>query len=92
MMAYQGTRPGDSQTMLTAVYPNGRWGNQPDKTSGTGLFTDRGLYRPDKTCILKGIAYTNTTDKPHAIEGETFKVTLRGCELERSGHQRVQDE
>ena len=77
MMAYQVARPGDSQTMLTAVYPNGRREISQTKRPELALFTDRGLYRPGQNLYFKGIAYTNTTDKPHAIEGETFKVTLR---------------
>ena len=77
MMAYQVARPGDSQTMLTAVYPNGRREISQTKSPELALFTDRGLYRPGQSLYFKGIAYTNTTDKPHAIEGETFKVTLR---------------
>lgn len=77
LMAYQVNRPGDVQTLLTMVYPNGQ--RQIDRTTRPqlALFTDRGLYRPGQTLYFKGIAYTNQTDRPHALEGETFKVILR---------------
>ena len=77
MMAYLVARPGDSQTMLTTVYPNGRREISQTKRPELALFTDRGLYRPGQNLYFKGIAYTNATDKPHVIEGGTFKVTLR---------------
>ncbi|WP_370862744.1 alpha-2-macroglobulin family protein [Parabacteroides faecis] len=77
LMAYRVSRQGDAQTMLTIVYPNGE--RQVNRTirPQLALFTDRGLYRPGQTLYFKGIAYTNETSKPHALEGETFKVILR---------------
>ncbi len=78
MMAYQVARPGDSQTMLTAVYPNGRWEISQTKTSGTGpVYRPRTLPPGTKSVFLKGSLIQIQPTSSHAIEGETFKVTLR---------------
>lgn len=76
-MAYLVSRPGDAQKMLTRIYPNGEHPSNRKERPQLALFTDRGLYRPGQTLYFKGIAYSNESDKSHAVEGETYKVILR---------------
>lgn len=78
VMAFQVTLPGDASPMLTTTYPYINKNTEIRKARPQlSLFTDRGLYRPGQTIYFKGIAYINQTDNPYAVEGETFKVTLR---------------
>lgn len=78
MMAYQVTHREDAYSMLTLFYPNSReMQNKTKKRPQLSLFTDRGLYRPGQTLYFKGIAYVNDTQTPYAVEGESYKITLR---------------
>lgn len=75
--AFQASRPGDTNGMLTNVFPVGE-GRQPEMDKvHLSLFTDRGLYRPGQTIFFKGIAYMNKTDDPHVVTGQSFTVILR---------------
>lgn len=76
-MAYQVARPGDSQSMLTMIYSYEERRTQQAARTKLSLFTDRNLYRPGQTLYFKGIAYTDEIDNMHAVEGATYKVTLR---------------
>lgn len=76
-MAYQVSRPGDAPKLLTIIYPNGEQSIDRASRPQLTLLTDRGLYRPGQTLYFKGIAYTNDSNRPHALVGETFKVILR---------------
>lgn len=78
MMAFQATLPGDASPMLTTTYPYIDKNTEIRKARPElSLFTDRGLYRPGQTLYFKGIAYMKQTDNPYAVEGETYKVSLR---------------
>ncbi len=76
-IAYLVGRSGDEQIMLTQVYSGGRRVAEPKERPQVALFTDRGLYRPGQTVSFKGIVYERKADLSCALEGETFRVTLR---------------
>ena len=78
LMGYQATHREDISSMLTLVYPGGQIiQNKTKARPQLALFTDRGLYRPGQNLYFKGIAYVNDTETPYAVEGETYKITLR---------------
>lgn len=75
-LAFQASRPGDTNAMLTNIYPMGS-GHRPEKNPvEVSIFTDRGLYRPGQTIFFKGLAYVKDSNDPHAVAGQTFTVTL----------------
>ena len=76
VLAFQASRPGDTNAMLTNIYPMGS-GRRPEKNPvEVSIFTDRGLYRPGQTIFFKGLAYVKDSNDPHAVAGQTFTVTL----------------
>ena len=76
VLAFQASRPGDTNAMLTNIYPMGS-GHKPEKNPvEVSIFTDRGLYRPGQTIFFKGLAYVKDSNDPHAVAGQTFTVTL----------------
>lgn len=76
ILAFQASRPGDTNAMLTNIYPMGS-GRRPEKNPvEVSIFTDRGLYRPGQTIFFKGLAYVKDSNDPHAVAGQTFTVTL----------------
>ncbi len=76
VLAFQASRPGDTNAMLTNIYPMGS-GHKPKKNPiEVSIFTDRGLYRPGQTIFFKGLAYVKDSNDPHAVAGQTFTVTL----------------
>ena len=76
VLAFQASRPGDTNAMLTNIYPMGS-SRRPEKNPvEVSIFTDRGLYRPGQTIFFKGLAYVKDSNDPHAVAGQTFTVTL----------------
>lgn len=76
VLAFQASRPGDTNAMLTNIYPMGS-GRRPEKNPvEVSIFTDRGLYRPGQTIFFKGLAYVKDSNDPHAVAGQPFTVTL----------------
>ena len=76
VLAFQASRPGDTNAMLTNIYPMGS-GHRPEKNPvEVSIFTDRGLYRPGQTIFFKGLAYVKDSNDPHAVAGQPFTVTL----------------
>lgn len=76
VLAFQASRPGDTNAMLTNIYPMGS-GHKPEKNPiEVSIFTDRGLYRPGQTIFFKGLAYVKDSNDPHAVAGQPFTVTL----------------
>jgi uncharacterized protein YfaS (alpha-2-macroglobulin family) len=76
VLAFQASRPGDTNAMLTNIYPIGS-GRRPEKNPvEVSIFTDRGLYRPGQTIFFKGLAYVKDSNDPHAVAGQPFTVTL----------------
>lgn len=76
VLAFQASRPGDTNAMLTNIYPMGS-GHKPEKNPiEVSIFTDRGLYRPGQTIFFKGLAFVKDSNDPHAVAGQTFTVTL----------------
>ena len=76
VLAFQASRPGDTNAMLTNIYPMGS-GHKPEKNPvEVSIFTDRGLYRPGQTIFFKGLAYVKDANDPHAVAGQPFTVTL----------------
>ena len=52
VLAFQASRPGDTNAMLTNIYPMGS-GHRPEKNPvEVSIFTDRWLYRPGQTLSL----------------------------------------
>lgn len=76
VLAFQASRPGDTNAMLTNIYPMGS-GHKPEKNPvEVSIFTDRGLYRPGQTIFFKGLAYVKDSNDPHAVAGQPFTVAL----------------
>lgn len=76
VLAFQASRPGDTNAMLTNIYPMGS-AHKPEKNPvEVSIFTDRGLYRPGQTIFFKGLAYVKDSNDPHAVAGQPFTVTL----------------
>ncbi|WP_165154779.1 alpha-2-macroglobulin [Parabacteroides sp. ZJ-118] len=76
VLAFQASRPGDTNALLTTIYPTGS-GHRPEKSPvEVSVFTDRGLYRPGQTLFFKGLAYVKDSNDPHAVAGQPFTVTL----------------
>lgn len=76
VLAFQASRPGDTNAMLTNIYPMGS-GHRPEKNPiEVSIFTDRGLYRPGQTIFFKGLAFVKDSNDPHAVAAQTFTVTL----------------
>ena len=76
VLAFQASRPGDTNAMLTNIYPMGS-GHKPEKNPiEVSIFTDRRLYRPGQTIFFKGLAYVKDSNDPHAVAGQPFTVTL----------------
>ena len=76
VLAFQASRPGDTNAMLTNIYPMGS-AHKPEKNPvEVSIFTDRGLYRPGQTIFFKGLAYVKDSNDPHTVAGQPFTVTL----------------
>lgn len=76
VLAFQASRPGDTNAMLTNIYPMGSGRRSEKNPVEVSIFTDRGLYRPGQTIFFKGLAYVKDSNDPHAVAGQTFTVTL----------------
>ncbi|MDD2954311.1 MAG: alpha-2-macroglobulin family protein, partial [Parabacteroides sp.] len=75
-VAFQARRPGDTNAMLTNIYPRGSGHRSEKNPVEVSIFTDRGLYRPGQTVFFKGLAYVKDSNDPHAVAGQTFTLTL----------------
>ena len=76
VLAFQASRPGDTNAMLTNIYPMGSGRRSEKNPVEVSIFTDRGLYRPGQTIFFKGLAYVKDSNDPHAVAGQPFTVTL----------------
>jgi len=76
VLAFQASRPGDTNAMLTNIYPMGSGRRSEKNPVEVSIFTDRGLYRPGQTIFFKGLAYVKDSNDPHAVTGQPFTVTL----------------
>ena len=76
VLAFQASRPGDTNAMLTNIYPMGSGRRSEKNPVEVSIFTDRGLYRPGQTIFFKGLAYVKDSNDPHAVGGQPFTVTL----------------
>ena len=76
VLAFQASRPGDTNAMLTNIYPMGSGRRSEKNPVEVSILTDRGLYRPGQTIFFKGLAYVKDSNDPHAVAGQPFTVTL----------------
>lgn len=76
VLAFQASRPGDTNAMLTNIYPMGS-GHKPEKEPGRSL----DLYGPwtlpsGTNHFLQRSRLRKDSNDPHAVAGQTFTVTL----------------
>ena len=76
VLAFQASRPGRYQRLLTNIYPMGS-GRRPKKNPvEISIFTDRGLYRPGQNHFLQRSRLRKRLERPACRSRTDFTVTL----------------
>ena len=76
VLAFQASRPGDTNAMLTNIYPMGS-GHKPEKNPiEVSIFTDRGALPSGTNHFLQRPRYVKDSNDPHTVAGQPFTVTL----------------
>lgn len=88
-LAFRATRPDDTSSLLTTLYPVGTGVRPKEDRIDLSIFTDRGIYRPGQTVYFKGIAYVKESNDPHTVAGKQFTVTLRDANLKEVATKQV---